>query len=102
MFFYFFRKNLTKKFEKSYIFYIFLVWNKKVYVLGVPGVTTIQKIYLCTMQFFKNMVISVDNCGLIHKKGFKKIFPKNLFFKYTFWFGMKKVYALGVPGVPTI
>ena len=45
---------------------------KKVYVPGAPGVTTTQKIYLCTMQFLKNMVISVGNCGAIHENGFKK------------------------------
>ena len=52
---------------------------KKVYVPGAPGVTTTQKIYLYTMQFSKNMVISVDNCGLIHKKGLKKS-KKNIHF----------------------
>ena len=65
---------------------------KKVYVPGAPGVTTIQKIYLCTMQFLKNMVISVDNCGLIHKKGFKKS-KKNTFFKYIF-FGLRVILGL--------
>ena len=35
------------------------------------------------MQFLKNMVISVDNCGLIHKKGLKKYSPKNPFLKYN-------------------
>ena len=66
----------------------------------LPGVTTTQKIYLCTMQFLKNMVISVGNCGAIHENGFKKN-KKIHFLHIYFLFGMKKVYVPGAPGVTT-
>ena len=76
-----FMKKLTKKL-KNYIFYTFSRFAmKKVYAPRVPGVTTIQKLYLCTMWFLKNIFISMYNCVLIHKKGLKNP-PKVNFYIY--------------------
>ena len=75
-----------------------MVWNEKsICSGGAWGPHYIKNISMYNV-FLENMVISVYNCVLNHKKGLKN--PPNFFYK-SFWFGMKKVYVPGAPGVTT-